>query len=51
MIIDKRLEEQLESKNGRGFTIVITVGTETEALKLCIKELRFGRVPKVVEKY
>lgn len=37
--------------NGRRSAIVITVGNEAETLNLCAKRLRFGRAPKVVEKY
>ncbi len=51
LINEERLEEQLETGNGRGSAIVITVGNEAEALKICAKGLRFGGAPKVVEKY
>ena len=51
LINEERLEERLESGNGRGSAIVITVGNEAEASKLCAKGLRFGGAPKVVEKY
>lgn len=39
------------SGDGRGSAIVITVGNEAEASKLCANGLRFGGVPKMVEKY
>ena len=45
------LEERLESGNGRGSAIVITVGNEVEALRLCARGLRFGGAHKVIEKY
>lgn len=51
LINKARLEERLESDDERGFAIVITVGNEAEASKLCAKGLRFGGVPKIVEKY
>ena len=51
MINQERLEERLESGDARGSTIVITIGSEAEALNLCAKGLRFGGAPKVVEKY
>lgn len=51
LINEARLEERLESGDGRGSAIVITVGNEAEASKLCAKGLRFGGAPKVVEKY
>lgn len=41
----------LKTGNGRGFAIVITVGNKAKALELCIKELRFEKAPKVVDKY
>ena len=51
LINEARLEERLESGNGRGSAIVITVGNGTEASQLCSKGLRFGGTLKVVEKY
>ena len=51
MINEARLEERLESGNGRKSAIVITVGNSTEASRLCSKGLRFGGALKVVEKY
>ena len=51
LISEARLEERLETGNGKGSAIVITVGNEAEASKLCSKGLRFGGAPKVVEKY
>ena len=51
LISEARLEERLETGNGRGSAIVITVGNEAEASQLCAKGLRFGGAPKVVEKY
>lgn len=51
LINENRLEERLESGNGRGCAIVITVGNSAEASKLCSKGLRFGGALKVVEKY
>ena len=51
LINETRLEERLESGNGRGSAIVITVGNGVEASKLCSKGLRFGGALKVVEKY
>lgn len=45
------MEERLESGNGRGSAIVITVGSSTKASQLCSKRLRFGGDLKVVEKY
>ena len=51
LINEARLEERLESGNGRGSAIVISVGNSTEASQLCSKGLRFGGALKVVEKY
>ncbi len=51
MINEARLEERLESGDGRGSAIIITVGNSTEASQLCSKGLRFGGTLKVVEKY
>ena len=51
LISESRLEERLESGNGRGSAIVITVGNNEEASRLCSKGLRFGGALKVVEKY
>ena len=51
MVNETRLEERLESGNGRGSAIVITVGNSTEASRLCSKGLRFGGALKIVEKY
>ena len=51
LISEARLEERLEAGNGKGSAIVITVGSEVEASRLCAKGLRFGGAPKVVEKY
>lgn len=51
LINEERLEKRLESGNGRGSAILITVGTEIEASKLFAKRLRFGGAPKMVEKY
>ncbi len=41
----------MEAGNGKGSAIIIMVGNEVEALRLCAKALRFGGAPKVVEKY
>lgn len=46
LINEARLEERLESGNGRGSAIVITVGNSTEASQLCSKGLRFGALLK-----
>ena len=51
LINEARLEERLESGNGRGSAIMITVENEVEASRLCAKGLRSGGAPKVVEKY
>lgn len=51
LISENRLKEQQESSNKRGSAIVITVSSESEAQKLCVSGLRFGRIVKVVEKY
>ncbi len=51
MTNEARLEERLDSGNGRGSAIVITVENSTEASRLCSKRLRFGGALKVVEKY
>ena len=51
LMSEARLEEHLETGNERGSAIVITVGNEADVSKLCAKGLRFGGVPKVVEKY
>lgn len=46
------LEKHLiETDNKRGSAIIIIVGNEVEALQLCVKGLKFGRAPKIVEKY
>lgn len=47
LINEERLEERLKSENGRGSAIVITVGNEAGALKLCAKGIRFGGALKV----
>ena len=44
-----RLEKRLEAGNGRSSAIVITVGNEAEASRLCAKKVKFGGTPKVVE--
>ena len=41
----------MESENKMGSAIVITVRNKTDVLTFCAKGLRFGRAPKVVEKY
>lgn len=46
-----RLEKCLETGNGKGSAVVITVGNEVDASKLCAKGLRFGGYSKVLEKY
>lgn len=51
LINEARFEDRLESGNGRGSAIVITVGNSTEASQLCSKGLRFGGALKVAEKY
>ena len=51
LIGEARIEERLDNGNERGSAIVITVGSEEEVSKLCANGLRFGGVPKVVEKY
>ena len=51
LISEVRLKKRLETGNGRGSAIVITVGNEADISKLCAKRLRFGGAPKVVEKY
>lgn len=51
LVTKTRLEERLESGNGRRSAIVITVGNSTEASRLFSKGLRFGGALKVVEKY
>ena len=45
------LEERLDTGNGRGSPIVITVCSKEDVSKLCTKELRFGEALKVEEKY
>lgn len=51
LISEARLEERLETGNEKGSAIVITVGNEVEASRLCAKGLRFGEALKGVEKY
>ena len=51
LISEARLEERLETGSGKGSAIVITVGNEEDASKLCASGLRFGGAPKVVERY
>lgn len=51
LISEAQLEERLETANGKGSAIVITVGNDADASKLCAKGLRFGGAPKVVERY
>ena len=51
LIGEARIEKRLDTGNKRRSAIVITVGSKEEASKLCAKGLRFGGVPKVVEKY
>ena len=46
-----RIEERLDTGNERGPAIFITIGSKEEISKLCAKGLRFGMVPKFVEKY
>ena len=46
-----RLEEYLESGNKRRSAIVITVRNKAVVLKFCAKRLKFGKTPKIVEKY
>lgn len=50
LISKARYEERLET-DGRWFAIVITIGNEADASKICTKGLRFGGSLKVVEKY
>lgn len=50
LIGEARIEERHDTGNERGSAFVITVGSEEEASKLCAEWLRFGGVPKVVEK-
>ena len=51
LISKARLEEHLEAGNEKSSAIIITVGNEIEASRLCVKGLRFVKAPKVVEKY
>lgn len=51
LISEARLEERLKTGNRKGLAIMITIGNKAEISQLCAKGLRFGRVPKVVEKY
>lgn len=51
LINKAQFEEYLESNNKNRFAIVITIANKAEVSKLCIKNLRFGGVFKVVEKY
>ena len=46
-----RLKKRLDTGDTRRSAIIITVGSEEEASKLCAKGLRFGGAPKIVEKY
>lgn len=39
LINKERLEERLESGNGKRFAMVITVGNEAEAVQLCARDL------------
>ena len=51
LISKVKLEECLESSDGKGLAIVITVGNSIEVSQLCSEKLRFERALKVVKKY